>query len=282
MIHATARLSILTTLSDVWLAVSQDWRYLVALSTVPVLGITVARLAVVWGPNTSAVGLIAGPIEVIMGVMLIVACHRFFLLGDRRITPAGLWTWSRRETWVVLYILTIGGVSLLAKSVFYRIVWMAIHHDLHRDFLALLPNSVEKPILSAIGFTLGLITGYVLLPLFLIIPATAIDQRGEKRWVVWTWSLSWGNRARFLMLSVLVGTPLYFLPKTPDLLHYAGVSPILVAVGAVLLSALHGVATIIIGVALLSSVYKQVSIWGAKRSNPALNPQSAGPSTPAP
>lgn len=137
-----------------------------------------------------------------------VACHRVFILGDDSMKGQGPVWWSSRETWFVVYSITLALIIMMPLMVILPFVF------------SISPEEYGIWILvgiAPVGFLMTLLAAYCVGRWSLILPATAVDDEDRQRFA-WAWSISTGNGLRLMVIIGLLplGVSLVY-PFLPNL-----------------------------------------------------------------
>jgi len=191
------------------------------------------------GESVSTLSLSGTLIGLVHGLTLLLAtigAHRVFIMPDDQVTKTKPLRWTWRETrflgwWIVLVLVVV----LIALPL--PILFIGLNSVVPSAISVTEGGGYREIILSS----LFIILYYLLARLSLVLPATAIDQKGKS--LKWSWRLSQGNSIRLLIIigciPLLINIFFYFLPESEGIvlsLIYCALGLIVGAVEICLLS----------------------------------------------
>jgi hypothetical protein len=181
-------------------------------------------------------GTLIGLVHALTLLLATIGAHRVFIMPDDQVTKTKPLRWTWRETrflgwWIVLALVVV----LIALPL--PILFIGLNSVVPSAISVTEGGGYGEIILSS----LFIIMYYLLARLSLVLPATAIDQKGKS--LKWSWRLSQGNSIRLLIIiggiPLLINIFLYFLPESEGIvlsLIYCTVGLIVGAVEICLLS----------------------------------------------
>jgi hypothetical protein len=169
-------------------------------------------------------------IEMLTLLLATIGAHRVFIMPDSQVANTKSLRWTWRETrflgWWLVMILVVCLTVLPISLLFFGIMIQAPSE------LSVFDSNLYWGII--IGSSLFLMY-YLLARLSLVLPATAIDQKGRS--LKWSWRLSQGNSFRLFILigciPLLTNLFIYFLPESDGIILNLAYSFIALIVGVI-------------------------------------------------